>query len=60
MSLVWVGDHYQYLVRTEDEEDFIADSPYSWNENDLVSIEVKPEDIKIRLKGSLDSFAVEE
>ncbi|MDD6800981.1 MAG: ABC transporter ATP-binding protein [Mollicutes bacterium] len=60
VSLVWVGDHYQYLVRTEDEEDFIADSPYSWNENDLVSIEVKPEDIKIRLKGSLDSFAVEE
>ena len=60
LSAVWIGDHYQYLVRTDDEEDFICNSPYSWNEGDLVSIEVAKEDIKLRLKGSLDAYEVEE
>ena len=60
LSAVWIGDHYQYHVRTNDEEDFICNSPYSWNEGDLVSIEVAKEDIKLRLKGSLDAYEVEE
>ena len=54
------GDIVHNVFRTDDEEDFICNSPYSWNEGDLVSIEVAKEDIKLRLKGSLDAYEVEE
>ena len=54
-----LGDHYRYIVRTEEEEDYIAVSPYSWNEGDTVSVSIKAEDIRLRLKGDLDSFVVE-
>jgi spermidine/putrescine transport system ATP-binding protein len=57
LSSVWIGDHYRYLVRTEEEEDYVVSSPYSWNENDIVSISIKKEDIRIRLKGSADQYA---
>ncbi len=53
ISIIWLGDHYQVIVRTNDEEDFIVDSEYLWNEGDLVSIIIKPEDIKLKLKGEL-------
>ena len=57
LSSVWIGDHYRYLVRTEEEEDYVVSSPYSWNENDIVSISIKKKDIRIRLKGSADQYA---
>ncbi|MGI6735570.1 MAG: ABC transporter ATP-binding protein [Bacilli bacterium] len=53
ISIIWLGDHYQVIVRTSDEEDFIVDSPYLWNEGDLVSIIIKPEHINLKLKGEL-------
>lgn len=56
---VWKGDHYQYIVRTDDEEDFVFDSEYNWNEHDMVSIDVKKEDIALRLKKPLDNYVVE-
>ena len=59
VSAVWIGDHWQYIVRTEDDEDFVVVSPYTWNENDIVSISIKPEDIRLRLKKDPDEFAVE-
>ncbi|MCQ2742574.1 MAG: ATP-binding cassette domain-containing protein [Bacilli bacterium] len=59
IEMVWIGDHYQYIIRTDDEEDFVANSPYTWNENDTVSVSVKPEDIKLRLKKGLDEYVVE-
>jgi spermidine/putrescine transport system ATP-binding protein len=40
VSSVWLGDHYQYIVRTDDEEDFIANTPYQWNEGDIVSVDI--------------------
>ena len=60
INLVWIGDHYQYIVRTDDDEDYVVNSPYAWNENDLVSIEIAPEDIALRVKGGLDGYRVEE
>lgn len=57
---VYMGDHYQILVRTELEEDFILDNPYLYNENDMVSISVKKEDIKLKLKGDIKKYVVEE
>lgn len=58
VNVVYKGDHYQYIVRTEDDEDFVVDSVYAWNENDMVSISVKKEDIKLRLKKELEEFEV--
>ena len=59
ISLVWLGDHYQYLIRTDDEEDFVVESDYSWNEQDLVSVSALPEDIGLRLKKDLDGYVAE-
>ena len=58
VSIVYIGDHYQYIIRTEDDEDFVADSVYAWNENDIVSIFIKKEDISLRLKKELEEFEV--
>ena len=60
IEVVWIGDHYRYIVRTDDDEDFIVASAYSWNENDLVAISVKKEDIVLKLKKDLDEYAIEE
>ena len=59
INLVWIGDHYQYIVRTDDDEDFVVNSQYSWNENDLVSIHVEASDIAIRLKKGAEEYEVE-
>ena len=58
INLVWIGDHYQYIIRTDDDEDFVVNSQYSWNENDLVSIHVEPADIELRLKKDLENYEV--
>ena len=51
VSIIYKGDHYQIIVRTEEnEEDFVCDTEYTWNENDIVSVIIKPEDIKLKLK----------
>ncbi|MBQ2717524.1 MAG: ATP-binding cassette domain-containing protein [Clostridia bacterium] len=51
ISIIYKGDHYQVIIRTpEEEEDFVVDTDYLWNENDKVSVKIKPEDIKLKLK----------
>lgn len=60
ISVVYLGDHYQYIVRTDDEEDFVVDSPYEWNEQDTVSIEIPATKIKLRLKKDLEEYVIEE
>ena len=51
VSIIYKGDHYQIIVRTEEnEEDFVCDTEYTWNENDMVSVIIKPENIKLKLK----------
>lgn len=60
VSIVYKGDHYQVMVRTEEEEDFIVDTLYSWNENDTVRIDIKKEDISLQLKGDINKYEVEE
>ena len=53
ISIIWLGDHYQVVVRTRDEEDFVVDTPYLWNEGDLVSVTIKKDNIVLRAKGEL-------
>lgn len=50
VSLIYKGDHYQYIVRTENEFDFIFDDEDLWNENDYVSLIIKKENINLTLK----------
>jgi len=59
INLVWIGDHFQYIIRTDDDEDFVVNSDYSWNENDLVAVDILPEDIKLRLKKDPENYVVE-
>ncbi len=51
ISIIYKGDHYQLIVRTdENEEYFVVDTEDTWNENDRVSVIIKPEKIKLTLK----------
>ena len=50
INLIYKGDHYSYVVRTEYGYDLIVDDEYLWNMNDKVSL-VMPEDkMKFQLK----------
>ena len=40
----------KYLEVCEEEEDFVVDTEYVWNENDKVSVKIAPEKIKLSLK----------
>ena len=59
VNIVYIGDHYQVMVRTDDEEDFIVETDYTWNEGDLVSVKVLPEDIKLTLKGEISKYEIQ-
>ncbi len=50
VSIIYKGDHYQVIVRTEEDEDFVVDTEYTWNELDRVSVKVSPDKIKMTLK----------
>ena len=57
-SSLYIGDHYQVVVRTEDEEEFIVDTAYENHEGDQVRLDIKKEDISIRLKGTLEEYEI--
>ena len=59
VSTIYIGDHWQVIVRTEEEEDFVVDTQDTWNEGDLVSVIVKPEKIALTLKGNIDKYEVQ-
>ena len=53
IQIVYKGDHYQVIIRTdEEEEDFVVDTEYTWNENDRVSVKIPPEKIRLTLKAA--------
>lgn len=59
VSTIYKGDHWAVMIRTDEEEDFIVDTIYTWNEGDLVSVSVKPENIKLTLKGDIAKYEVQ-
>lgn len=59
VDTVYKGDHYQVMVRTETDEEFIFDTMYTWNVNDIVWITVPKEKIKLTLKGDIKKYAKE-
>lgn len=51
ISMIYKGDHYRYIVRTEEnEEDYVFSCPDLWNTGDLVGIIIAPDKIKMKLK----------
>ncbi|MEG0529351.1 MAG: TOBE domain-containing protein, partial [Bacilli bacterium] len=58
INLVYVGDHYEILVRTETEEDFIINTPYTFNISDIVGLNIKAENISLRLKGEISKYEI--
>ena len=50
INLIYKGDHYSYVIRTEYGHDLIVDDEYLWNMDDAVGL-IMPEDkIKFQLK----------
>lgn len=51
ISIIYKGDHYRLIVRTEEsEEDFVFSTDDLWNENDFVSVIIPKDKIKLSLK----------
>jgi spermidine/putrescine transport system ATP-binding protein len=51
ISMIYKGDHYRYIVRTEEnEEDYVFSCPDLWNVDDLVSVIIPKDKIKLTLK----------
>lgn len=50
ISMIYKGDHYRYIVRTEEnEEDYVLSCPDMWNTDDRVSLVIPKEKIKLTL-----------
>ncbi len=50
ISMIYKGDHYRYIVRTEEnEEDYVLACPDLWNTGDRVSLIIPSEKIKMKL-----------
>ena len=50
INLIYKGDHYSYVIRTEYGHDLIVDDEYLWNRDDAVGL-IMPEDkMKFQLK----------
>ncbi len=58
ISIIYKGDHYQFIIRTEDFEDFVANSEWLWNEFDKVSVKVNKDKIKLSLKQEVKEYEV--
>lgn len=58
-STIYIGDHYQIMVRTSEEEDFILESPYTWNVDDAVSLIIPKDKIKLTVKGDISKYVIE-
>ena len=51
ISMIYKGDHYRYIVRTEEnEEDYVLACPDLWNIGDQVSLIIPADKIKLTLK----------
>jgi len=56
ISMIYKGDHYRYIVRTEEnEEDYVLSCPDTWNTGDFVSLIIPKDKIKLSLKPTAES-----
>lgn len=50
ISFIYKGNHYNYTVRTETEDDFVLDEDDLWNEGDYVSLVIPKDQIQLKLR----------
>lgn len=50
INLIYIGDHYRYVVRTEEEIDFIVSDEDLWNMGDYVSLIIPEDKLTFTLK----------
>lgn len=55
ISLIYKSEYYRYIVRTENEEDYVLACEDLWNENDLVSLIIPKDKIRLTLKDVKDA-----
>ena len=55
ISLIYKSEYYRYIVRTENEEDYVLACEDLWNENDYVSLIIPKDKIKLTLKNPEES-----
>ncbi len=58
VSVIYIGDHYQVIAKSDDDEDFIIDTDYVYNEGDIVGIKIDKKDIKLVLKGDISAYEI--
>ena len=49
ISFQYIGDHYSYTVRSENEINYTVADEYLWNVSDIVSIRVDPEAVQFKI-----------
>ena len=50
INLIYKGDHYSYVIRTEYGHDLIVDDEYLWNMDDAVGLVMLEDKMKFQLK----------
>ena len=50
IDLIYKGDHYSYVVRTDIGQDFVVDDEYLWNMEDYVSLIMPADKCKFSIK----------
>ena len=50
INLIYKGDHYSYVIRTEYGHDLIVDDEYLWNMDDAVGLVMLEDKMKLQLK----------
>lgn len=50
INLIYIGDHYRYVVRTDEELDLIVSDEDLWNMGDYVSLQIPQECVTYTLK----------
>lgn len=59
VSQVYKGDHYLIIARTTDEEeDFIISTPYSFNVGDSIGITIPKDKFTLRAKGDISEYEI--
>ena len=49
VSFHYIGDHYSYTIRTDNEVDYVVDDEDLWNQDDMVSVILPKSKMKFRL-----------
>jgi spermidine/putrescine transport system ATP-binding protein len=58
ITCIYKGDHYQVILRTEEEEDFIVDTEYQFDLGTKLTLKVDGSKIKLRLRGDISDYEI--